>query len=152
MSRERELLKEFIDFVDSYEFYPTERSMIWEIVSRTQELLAQPEQNNTQYLLDQVARLTAENAMLKEKWSTPKPEREPVAWMNDSGGCFLSDGNKYSENWTALYTAPPKREPLTPQKISEGNQSTLNVTREAFKQGVKFAEKAHGITGVDDDN
>ena len=29
---------------------------------------------NTQYLLDQVARLTAENAMLKEKWSTPKPE------------------------------------------------------------------------------
>ena len=29
-------------------------------------------------------------------------EREPVAWMNDSGGCFLSDGNKYSENWTAI--------------------------------------------------
>ena len=81
-----------------------------------------------------------------------QPEQEPVAWMTDSGGCFLSDGNKYSENWTALYTAPPKREPLTPQKISEGNQSTLNVTREAFKQGVKFAEKAHGITGVDDDN
>jgi hypothetical protein len=76
-----------------------------------------------------------------------QPEQEPVAWMNDSGGCFLSDGNKYSENWTALYTAPPKREPLTPQKISEGNQSTLNVTREAFKQGVIFAEKAHGITG-----
>ena len=35
---------------------------------------------------------------------------EPVAWMNDSGGCFLSDGNKYSENWTALYASPPKRE------------------------------------------
>jgi hypothetical protein len=46
-----------------------------------------------------------------------------------------------------LYTAPPKREPLTPQQISEGNQSMLNVTREAFKQGVIFAEKAHGITG-----
>jgi hypothetical protein len=46
-----------------------------------------------------------------------------------------------------LYTAPLKREPLTPQQISEGNQSTLNVTREAFKQGVIFAEKAHGITG-----
>ena len=27
---------------------------------------------NTQYLLDQVARLTAENAMLKEKWLAPK--------------------------------------------------------------------------------
>ena len=49
-----------------------------------------------------------------------------------------------------LYTAPPKREPLTPQQISEGNQSMLNVTREAFKQGVKFAEKAHGIGGEDE--
>jgi len=42
MSKERELLKAFIDFVDSYEFYPTERNIIWEIVNRTQELLAQP--------------------------------------------------------------------------------------------------------------
>ena len=33
-------------------------------------------EDNTQYLLDQVARLTAENAMLKEKWSAPK--REPL--------------------------------------------------------------------------
>ena len=41
-----------------------------------EELLAQPEQDNIQYLLDQVARLTAENAMLKEKWSTQK--REPI--------------------------------------------------------------------------
>jgi hypothetical protein len=41
----------------------------------------------------------------------------------------------------------PQPKPLTPQQISEGNQSMLNVTREAFKQGVKFAEKAHGIGG-----
>lgn len=34
-------------------------------------------EDNTQYLLDQVARLTAENAMLKEKWSAPK--REPLS-------------------------------------------------------------------------
>lgn len=32
------------------------------------------EQHGTQYLLDQVSMLRAENAMLKEKWSTPKPE------------------------------------------------------------------------------
>ena len=30
------------------------------------------EQDTAQYLLDQVARLTAENAMLKEKWLAPK--------------------------------------------------------------------------------
>ena len=41
-----------------------------------EELLAQPEQNNTQYLLDQVSRLTAENAMLKEKWLTKKDDEE----------------------------------------------------------------------------
>jgi hypothetical protein len=51
-----------------------------------------------------------------------------------------------------LYAAPPKREPLTPQQISVGNQSTLNVTRDAFKQGVKYAEKMHGITGGEDEN
>ena len=43
-----------------------------------------------------------------------------------------------------------KPKPLTPQQISEGNQSMLNVTREAFKQGVRFAEVMHGI-GVDDE-
>ena len=53
MIKERELLKEFIDFVDSYEFYPTERNITWEIVSRTQELLAQPEQEpTTRHALD----------------------------------------------------------------------------------------------------
>ena len=39
--------------------------------------LLEPEQDSTQYLLDQVARLTAENTVLKEKWSTPK--REPLS-------------------------------------------------------------------------
>jgi hypothetical protein len=46
---------------------------------------------NIQYLLDQVSRLTAENAMLKEKWSPPK--REPLSdeeietiWGQDSLG------------------------------------------------------------------
>ena len=46
MSKERELLKEFIDFVDSYEFYPTERDIIWEIVNRANAILAQPEPLN----------------------------------------------------------------------------------------------------------
>lgn len=71
-----------------------------------------------------------------------QPEQEPVAWMNDSGGCFLSDGNKYSENWIALYTAPPKREPLTSKLISLGNNC-----HESFIKGVRFAEKMHGIGG-----
>lgn len=37
-----------------------------------------------------------------------QPEQEPVAWVNEGGGRFLSDGNKYSENWVALYSSPQK--------------------------------------------
>lgn len=115
------------------------------------------EKDTAQYLLDQVARLTAENAMLKEKWSAPKqrePEQEPVAWcqmvegkVQDLLTSFEMKDWLYDKSWIPLYTAPPKPKPLTPQQISEGNQSMLNVTREAFKQGVIFAEKAHGIGG-----
>ncbi len=53
------------------------------------------------------------------------------------GNTIVLDGNVYVK----------KQEPLTRQQISEGNQSMFNVTREAFVKGIKFAEKAHGITG-----
>ena len=79
-------------------------------------------------------------------------EQEPVAWMNDSGGCFLSDGNKYSENWTALYTAPQEREPLSEDKLDV--LAEANITDEGiagYYLGFRDAEKMHGI-GVDDDN
>lgn len=50
-----------------------------------------------------------------------------------------------------LYTAPPKREPLSEKEIREGNQSMLNATRETFIAGVRFAEVMHGISEVDDE-
>ena len=77
-------------------------------------------------------------------------EQEPVAWMNDSGGCFLSDGNKYSENWTALYTEPPKRTPLSNEEIDKGlngKNGFENWYDDRFVDGVRFAEKHHGIGG-----
>ena len=39
-----------------------------------------------------------------------------------------------------LYTAPPKREPLTSKLISLGNNC-----HESFIKGIRFAEKMHGI-------
>ena len=73
-----------------------------------------------------------------------------VAWMNDSGSCFLSDGNKYNENWTALYTSPPKREPLSEVTLR-------HLFAEAYCNGgnisTNFAraiEKAHGIGETND--
>ena len=73
-------------------------------------------------------------------------EREPVAWMNDSGGCFLSDGNKYSENWTALYTTPPKREPLSDEEIAFIWSDPDYQTEEDVTRAI---EKMHNI-GLDD--
>ena len=113
MSRERELLQRVLD---------GDANRHWTISSRLykkiEEVLAQPEQDNIQYLLDQVARLTAENAMLKEKWSTPKPEQEqqPEAWIivNKATGyrTQVSDLTPFLYHREIfevipLYTAPP---------------------------------------------
>jgi flagellar biosynthesis/type III secretory pathway protein FliH len=72
-------------------------------------------------------------------------EQEPVAWMNDSGGCFLSDGNKYSEQWTPLYASPPKQELLSDEqkrlaaiaaKQREAHEQDLReALREGYNQG-----------------
>jgi hypothetical protein len=103
-----------------------------------------------------------------ELLAQPETEQEPVAWMNDSGGCFLSDGNKYSENWTALYTSPPRRKPLSDEEIFEIGYKAgfaidqdesadyesdaygfLNedgyVDNEPYFKLVRAIEKAHGI-------
>jgi hypothetical protein len=91
--------------------------------------------------------------------ASEQTEQEPVAWIIETeihgklSEWVCTDKKHYLEAHDSikepipLYLAPPKRKPLTPQQISEGNQSMLNVTREAFKQGVIFAEKAHGIGG-----
>jgi hypothetical protein len=119
-----------------------------------------PEQDNIQYLLDQVARLTAENAMLKEKWSTSKqPEQEPVAWMYDhqievdydkyTGVNFVETCARNLEsnnciNIRPLYLAPPKQEPLSDGEITDlwANKSPANEF-----ECVRLVEKAHGIGG-----
>lgn len=132
MRIERELLKEFIDFVDSYEFYPTERNIIWEIVSRTQELLAQPE-----------------------------PTAEPVAWIIETeiygklSEWVCTDKKRYMEAHDGtkdpipLYTAPQKQ-PLSDDEMRA-------IWKEGIRCEIPFVEigraieKAHGI-GVDDEN
>jgi hypothetical protein len=70
MSKERELLQEI------YDDEITMMELPFSTATKLVELLAEPD-TITQYLLDQVSRLTAENAMLKEKWSPPK--REPLS-------------------------------------------------------------------------
>ena len=117
------------------------------------------EKDTAQYLLDQVARLTAENAMLKEKWSAPKqrePEQEPVATKLESHQftafhVSALDFKKLQKLpiGTKLYTAPPKREPLSDKEI----HAYLSLMEppflwdEGFCSGIEWAEKQHGIGG-----
>ena len=77
-----------------------------------------------------------------------QPEQEPVAW------CQLVDGKVqdlltsfemkdwlYDKSWIPLYTAPPKREPLSDEEVySIGNKY-------AFHAAVREIERIHGIGG-----
>jgi hypothetical protein len=121
--------------------------------------MSKEREDSIQYLLDQVSRLFAENAMLKEKWSTPKPEptAEPEAWIivNKETGyrTQVSDLTPFLYHREIfevipLYTAPPKRKPLSDEEVSFGREDGYD---DRFIDGVIFAEKAHGI-GVDDEN
>ena len=135
MSKEKELLKKIL-------------ATGWlnnELSCEIEELLAQPEQDNIQYLLDQVARLTAENAMLKEKWLA-QPEQEPKGYV-----IYKPEGSE-EEEIIPLYTAPPKREPLSDGEITTNTPKLIPIgERLAFHAGIRFAEVMHGITGVDDE-
>ena len=74
MNKERELLERLVlASMGCLSLHSVDLSDIYDLLIEAQELLAQPDVN-TQYLLDQVSRLTSENAMLKEKWlSQPEP-------------------------------------------------------------------------------
>jgi hypothetical protein len=64
-------------------------------------IIMKTEQDTAQYLLDQVSRLIAENAMLKEKWSAPKREPLGLEIMDVCGSedyrAGFKDGALYAE-------------------------------------------------------
>jgi hypothetical protein len=77
----RKALEELLSIVEIHQ-KNTGNNFAWAEVEHAKELLAEPEPDNTQYLLDQVCRLTAENAMLKEKWNAQAEQdlkREPLS-------------------------------------------------------------------------
>ena len=78
---------------------------------------------------------------------TPKPEQEPVAWMDREGDVYKELPSPF---WcpphTPLYAHPP-----TPRKpLTEGEMPTLFVgglalNSEATTEIVRAIERAHGI-------
>lgn len=124
MSKERELLESCLDEFQYHEVPCPE------LVTKIEELLAQPEQT----------------------------EQEPVAWIyerqtEDFTERTLSVG--FEKNFDGitipLYASPPKRKPLSNEDIA--NLEILSKTldsleyRYGFVNGVLYAEKAHGIGG-----
>ena len=91
-----------------------------------------------------VEQFQAEEAMM------PQPEQEPVAWkvIDGANGEFMFSRVKPMERTykydvvIPLYTAPPKREPLSSIKILE-----LTSKHEYAINLIRAVEKAHGIGG-----
>ncbi len=86
-----------------------------------------------------------------------QPEQEPEAWIivNKETGyrTQVSDLTPFLYHREIfevipLYTAPPKREPLSDKEITKNTPKLIHIgERLAFHAGVRFAEKHHGIGG-----
>ena len=120
MSIERELLKEVLYVIGEYTEDAQERTEI--LIAEIEKLLAQPEQSN-----------------------------EPVAWMQDSIELYVLEEKSAIRGYVIpLYTAPPTREPLSDGEIRDGldgKNGFENWYDDRFVDGVRFAEKHHGIGG-----
>jgi len=130
MSEERELLKRFADSKWNYDDWCF-------LKADAEELLAQYEAGS---------RLA-------------QPEQTPVAWMYErQNGDFtertLSAGveKNFDGVIIPLYTAPPKQEPLSCREITYPEGAFTRERQQAFDAGVRFAEKAHGIGGGDEND
>lgn len=94
-------------------------------------------------------------AALAETTSQESRQVEPVAWMK-SDGAITTDAYRAScwrdvHSVTPLYTAPPKREPLTEKQI-ESAVCAAYVEKALTRYDIAIAraiERAHGIGGVE---
>ncbi len=140
MSKERELLKKIWEDLDA------DRDNYNALCDEIKELLAQPEprQDSHCYWCDGEYDAGARLAQL---------EQEPVAWMYErQSESFiertLSVG--FEKNFDGitipLYLAPPKREPLSEDRLSQ--LYGVNIFNDVFIFA-RQVEMAHGI-GVDD--
>jgi len=100
-------------------------------------IVARYKEVRQQYLLDQVARLTAENAMLKEKWSAPKqPEQdqEPTAWM-------WEDKRNETNSWATVFS------PVKPDNSVHVKNVVLLYTKEKLEDinGISLRDHFAGL-------
>lgn len=123
-------------------------------------------EDNTQYLLDQVSRLTSENAMLKEKWlaQPEQTEQEPVAWIDDGcnglikqdtiRGCVmkLNELEDFPELGNTIVIDGieyvKKQKPIKGGELEVWySQHTWAMDKQEYIWGFRDAEKCYGIGG-----
>ena len=152
MNKERELLKECRLILDT----PFNGSTGINLRNRIAELLTQPEQTE-QFPLP--------GERLIEMWRDgydagvrlAQSKQEPMAWcqmvegkVQDLLTSFEMKDWLYDKSWIPLYTAPPKREPLSDGTTADMYHANKKATHpDSYWIGVYDAEKAHGI-GSDD--
>ena len=114
-------------------------------MSKERELL-----NRSRYNLDReyCADLIDE---IQELLAQPEQEQEPVAWGYKKRVTYKPEGSE-EEEIIPLYTAPPKREPLSEEESYHEAKRLYESEdglwyQDGFIDGLKFAEKMHGIGG-----
>ena len=140
MSKERKLLEKVAVQLPVFDLKKAS-----DLVDEIQELLAQPEQTKQEPVAWQFRTFHGEHTVCPG-WDV---------WEH----CTEQKFNNVSEHVTKgfyqvrkLYTAPPKREPLSDEEI----HAYLSLMEppflwdEGFCSGIEWAEKQHGI-GVDDE-
>ena len=82
--------------------------------------------------------------------------QEPVAWINEHGHIDRGlDAILDPTGWTPLYAHPPQRKPLTEDELETAYRAIWRNLPDDFnygaygwiEQGIRYAEKAHGIGG-----
>jgi hypothetical protein len=143
MSKERELLKRAIYFLEPLDWAQNVSLTCQDLIKEIEELLAQPEQQPDLWVV------TNPWGVMELMWSEP---REQV-YVNYKVTKFYRSPLKskplsVEESFSIpLYTAPPKREPLSAIQILEGIdiEEVPSYKALTFQKGVRWAEKQHGI-------
>jgi hypothetical protein len=140
MSKERELLKRCFEYI-----YPSFESNL--ICDEIEELLAQPE-----HIADVGNMVEQEPVAWMYDWNTKGDELYWNSYYDRVSSDEMAIKRSACDNIRPLYTSPPKRESLSDDEIRVIiNQLPTGVDLDTGIEFCKIIEKAHGITGVDDE-
>ena len=123
---------------------PTPFQPDWSLLEATQESLRE-HMEEVRQLREQTTALDAKLGELEQV--------EPVASVTECEACFTPDVCQLRgtcDHYAAerlRVAAPPQREPLTDEQVYEGWADGDRQSRSAFEDGVRYAERAHGIGG-----